>query len=363
VSRPSVLLTTDVVGGVWDFGLTLAAELRSSWQVTLLVLGEASASQRRDAVAAGAALRVEPVKLEWMQDSAADVAYTRQRVASIAAEGYDLVHANQFAAACADTDVPVVLTLHSDVLSWHRWTLGASAVSGEWAGYTGLVREALARASRVVAVSRFLAAEVNELYGCNADIDVIHNGWPTSAGGGGTREPATTLLAGRVWDNAKNIALAAEAANGWSPGDVYVAGERRHPETRASVDLPPPLRVLGVLRRPELERLLERTSIYLSPARYDPFGLLPLQAAQHGCALLLSDIPSYRELWDGAACFFRSDDASDLRRKWQLLLEQPHVRQTFGRAARTRAQSCYSAVRMAVGYRSVYARARMKLAA
>ena len=54
MSRPSVLLTTDVIGGVWDFSLTLAAELRSSWQVTLLVLGEPSAAQRREAEAAGA---------------------------------------------------------------------------------------------------------------------------------------------------------------------------------------------------------------------------------------------------------------------------------------------------------------------
>jgi glycosyltransferase involved in cell wall biosynthesis len=359
-----VLLTTDVVGGVWDFSLTLAAELRADWQVTLLVLGEPSATHRRQAESAGAALRVEPVKLEWMQDSSADVAYTRQCVASIAAEGFDLIHANQFAAACADTDVPVVLTLHSDVQSWRRWTLGASAVSAEWVGYTGLVREALVRASHVVAVSRFLADEVKHLYDRGADIDVIHNGWPTTTGDedGGRREPVT-VIAGRVWDNAKNIALAAEAANGWSPGDVQVAGEQQHPETGSRVDLPPPLHALGMLRRPELEDLLERASLYLSPARYDPFGLLPLQAAHHGCALLLSDIPSYRELWDGAACFFRSDDADDLRRKWQLLLDQPDTRHALSRVARIRAGSSYSAANMAAAYRGLYARTRMKLAA
>jgi glycosyltransferase involved in cell wall biosynthesis len=356
------LLTTDVVGGVWDFSVTLAGALRDDWQVTLLALGEPSLAQSREAAAAEAELRVEPVRLEWMQGSAADVSFTRQRVARIAAQGFDLIHANQFATACADTDVPVVLTLHSDVLSWRRWTLGTSVVANEWLAYARLVREALARARRVVAVSRFLADEVRDLYRSEVDIDVIHNGWRAKSGGHVSRGPIT-LLGGRVWDSAKNIALAAEAASGWSPGDVRVAGERQHPETGSAAPIPPPLHAVGVLSHEKLEDLLDRTSIYLSPARYDPFGLLPLQAAQHGCALLLSDIPSYRELWDGAACFFRSDDATDLRRTWQHLLEHPDVRDTLASAASNRAAASYSAERMAARYREVYARARMKLAA
>src|SRR5215216_6322863 len=81
-----------------------------------------------------------------------------------------------------------------------------------------------------------------------------------------------------------------------------------------------PLRALGQLQRGELDAWLGRAAIYLSPARYDPFGLLPLQAALAGATLLLSDIPSYRELWTGAARFFRSDDVEDLRHQWQDLL-------------------------------------------
>jgi glycosyltransferase involved in cell wall biosynthesis len=362
VISPRVLLTTDVVGGVWDFSVTLAAELQADWQVTLLALGEPSPTQCRDAAAAGAQLRVEPVKLEWMQDSGADVAYTRQRIGHIAAEGFDVIHANQFAAACADTHIPIVLTLHSDVLSWRRGTLGTSVISDEWAGYTGLLREALMRANYVVAVSRFLADEVRDLYNCDVDIDVIHNGWSCGVGADVERQPIT-LMAGRVWDAAKNIPLVAEAASGWSPGHVRVAGEHQHPETGATADVPPPLQPLGVLPRQELEALMDQTSIYLSPARYDPFGLLPLQAAQHGCALLLSDIPSYRELWDGAACFFKSDSAGDLRRKWRLLLEHADLRHILAGAAHARAVSSYSAERMAADYRDAYARVRLRLAA
>ena len=129
-----------------------------------------------------------------------------------------------------------------------------------------------------------------------------------------------TLLAGRAWDTAKNVDLAMRAAQGWSPGPVYLAGEAHHPESGTPAAIEPPLRALGHLDDDLLGDWLERASIYLSPARYDPFGLLPLQAALHGCALLLSDIPSYREVWGGAACFFRSDSVEDLRGAWQRLL-------------------------------------------
>jgi glycogen(starch) synthase len=342
-----ILLTTDVVGGVWDFCLTLGRELSRDTDVTLLGLGEPSAAQRVDAAAARLTLRCEPLKLEWMTGSAQDVERTRALVRDVVREVQaDVVHANQFAAACADIEVPVVLTLHSDVLSWRRWTLGAEGVPHEWRPYVALVDEALTRADSVVAVSAFLASHVAELYTCARPIEVIHNGWNAPA----RRVPKEqfTLVAGRAWDAAKNVALAGEAA----VGKVYLAGELGSPDG-GRAEAPAGLDVLGHLSRAELDDWLARAMVYLSPARYDPFGLLPLQAALHGCALLLSDIPSYRELWDGAACFFRVDNVHDLRAKWRALLAGSDL----GRAARKRATT-YSVQRMARRYKSVYASAR-----
>src|SRR5437762_1540139 len=103
VSR-RILLTTDVVGGVWDFAITLAKGLRSAGDdVVLLALGSPTLVQRQAASGAGAQLVSAPLKLEWMNDSAEDVAITRNLVGQIARRvGADVVHANQFAAACID---------------------------------------------------------------------------------------------------------------------------------------------------------------------------------------------------------------------------------------------------------------------
>ncbi len=360
-----LLLTTDVVGGVWDFSLTLARELRSrhAVEVTLLALGEPSPHQASCASEAGVRLIVEPLKLEWMQACEGDVLRTRELVARLVREVRpDVLHANQFAAACVDVDVPVVLTLHSDVLSWRRWTLGASDTPSEWWAYRTLVSEAHARADSIVSVSTFLADETRRLYGCRREIRVIHNAWPAEVAPSDGERGRTTLVAGRVWDPAKNVSLVAEAAQGWSPGTVCLAGQQTNPESGRLVDVPPPLQALGFLAWSQLEAVLQTTLVYLSAARYDPFGLLPLQAALNGCCLLLSDIPSYRELWDGAAAFFRSDDADDLQIQWSRLLEHSEAALEQASQARQRALERYTVSRMAEAYLDVYA-ARSAVAA
>jgi glycogen synthase len=366
VNGKRILITTDVVGGVWDFCITLAANIlvSSDARVTLLAFGEPSAAMRQAVEHIGAELTCAPLKLEWMQDADADVARTRRLVADLVAElRPDVVHANQFAAACLEGDTPVVLTVHSDVVSWRKWTLGETAPAAGLQNYKALVQQAARRADSVVAVSAFLASEVRVLYGLDRAVGVIHNGWAAPPRTRPLDKTRMTLMAGRVWDAAKNFALAAEAAHGWDPGEVLLAGEQRHPESHALAAVPPPLKAVGFLAQAQLELLLDRAEIYLSPARYDPFGLLPLQAALRGCALLLSDVPSYRELWDGAACFFTSDDATDLRRQWQGLLVDAHLRADLQQRAAERARSRFSLERMVAAYAQLYGQLRARVAA
>jgi glycosyltransferase involved in cell wall biosynthesis len=104
---------------------------------------------------------------------------------------------------------------------------------------------------------------------------------------------------------------------------------------------------------------MRTTLVYLSAARYDPFGLLPLQAALHGCCLLLSDIPSYREVWAGAAEFFRSDDAADLRSHWSHLLEHADLAADLACRGRQRALDRYTVSGMADAYLDVYGARRV----
>jgi glycosyltransferase involved in cell wall biosynthesis len=48
---------------------------------------------------------------------------------------------------------------------------------------------------------------------------------------------------------------------------------------------------------------MRQAAIVASPSLYEPFGLAALEAARAGAALVLSDIPTYREIWEDAALF------------------------------------------------------------
>ena len=63
-----------------------------------------------------------------------------------------------------------------------------------------------------------------------------------------------------------------------------------------------------------------------------------LEAAQAGCALVLSDIPTFRELWDGVAEFVPPRDAEALAVTLDRLASDPHQRRRLGEAARRRSR-------------------------
>ena len=84
----------------------------------------------------------------------------------------------------------------------------------------------------------------------------------------------------------------------------------------------------GRVERAEVDGWMRRATVYVAPSRYEPFGLAPLEAALAGCALVLSDIATFRELWDGCAEFFAPGDPAALaevrrratprgRRRWR----------------------------------------------
>jgi glycosyltransferase involved in cell wall biosynthesis len=106
----------------------------------------------------------------------------------------------------------------------------------------------------------------------------------------------------------------------------------------------------------ELAALYARAAVYALPARYEPFGLSVLEAAHAGCALVLGDIPSLRETWDGAALFVPPDDCAALRRALLRLCADASLRDLLSAIARDRA-AAFTPERMAAAYAESYAAA------
>lgn len=92
---------------------------------------------------------------------------------------------------------------------------------------------------------------------------------------------------------------------------------------------------------------------------FEPFGLAVLEAAQAGCPLVLSDIPTFRELWDGAATFVAPGDVGGFADAVAGLLADPARHAALGQAARqhaTRYTPAATAARMAEIYRDALSR-------
>lgn len=351
--RLRVLMTADAVGGVWQYALDLVEGLRPHGvETTLAVLGPApTADQQAMAEAAGARLILTGLPLDWTADTQDEVEEAGRAVARIAAQiRPDLVHLNSPAlGAAAHFEAPVVAVCHSCVATWWQAVRGG-ALPEEFVWRTDLVRQGYASADRLLAPTAAFARATAEAYGLSEVPAVVRNGRRPLASHADASSELFVFTAGRLWDEGKNFSVIDRAAPRL-PVPVLAAGPLQGPNG-AQVEARN-ARALGRLNDADIARHLSAKPVFVSMARYEPFGLAVLEAAQAGCALVLSDIPTFRELWEGAALFVHPDDEDALADALNRLVQDAEARNLLGRAARKRADA-YSLEAMSAGVLSAY---------
>lgn len=193
-------------------------------------------------------------------------------------------------------DVPLVSTIHATEAGRHSgWVSGRTnrqVHSVEW----WLVSESDA----LITCSASMRDEVNRLFGYDAtDITVIHNGidirtWPF-AERARTSGPAELLFAGRLEyeKGVQDLLAALPRIRRSHPGTTLtVAGDgtqrdwlmeqaRKHRVGKA-------VRFVGPVDHTELVTLMHRCDAIVLPSRYEPFGIVALEAAATGAPLIVS---------------------------------------------------------------------------
>jgi glycogen synthase len=96
--------------------------------------------------------------------------------------------------------------------------------------------------------------------------------------------------------------------------------------------------------------------IYLATSQYEPFGLALLEAALSRCAIIASDIPSFREIWGNNAVYFRNNDPESLESELQRLAADRDRCLTYGKLAYDHAIKHYRAEAMVKNYLNAYGR-------
>jgi glycosyltransferase involved in cell wall biosynthesis len=242
-----VLMTADAVGGVFSYALELARALGPlGVEVTLAIMGRPPSGDQRAALRTLRHVQafVGEFDLEWMPDPWEDVCRAGEWLLNLQQRTQaDVVHLNGYAHAALPWPVPTLVVAHSCVLSWWQ-AVKREAAPSTWQRYQREVSRGIARTQLLVAPTRAMLDAILDHYGPPRRTRVIPNAVDATEYQGAAKHPRV-LGAGRVWDEAKNLAALAAVAPEL-PWEVAIAGER---EERASGDDGPAVRWLGCLPR------------------------------------------------------------------------------------------------------------------
>jgi glycogen(starch) synthase len=326
----------------------------------------------------------DPAHLEFERDMVAwtlAMGHALLRAALTRLTGWrpDVVHAHDWlvahpAIALADVlGVPLVATIHATeagrYAGWLSAPLSRQVHSVEW----WLAN----RADAVITCSSAMRDEVAQLFELDPDrIAVLHNGivprrWRTSrarvtsarnrfAPGGGPlllyfgrleyEKGVQDLIAALPRIRRAHPGTRALVAGTGTAAEMLVESARRH-RVRRSVDF------LGHLPDEDLVALLAATDAVVLPSRYEPFGIVALEAAAAGAPLVASTAGGLGEVVvDGeTGVSFAPGDVEAVARAVGAVLTDPKAAERRADAARIRLAVDFDWARIAAGTASVYA--------
>ncbi len=348
--KPRVLMTADSVGGVFPHATDLARGLRTLGFDTVLATLGPPLDDAQGAAARDVAELVETnLPLDWLARDRAQLERASDQLARLA-DTHDaaIVHLNTPGLATDKFARPVVVASHSCLGTWWQSVRGgALPVDFRWR--VDAVTASMAHAGAVVCPTHAFADATARIHGGRPL--AVHNGrsmGPPRATGPGADFAFT---AGRLWDQGKDFSTFDAAASALRI-PFLAAGPLAGPNgARAACRH---AFALGALDQDRVRATLRRRPVFVSTAVYETFGLAVLEAAQAGCALVLADIATYRELWEGAAIFVPARDGDAFAEAVDRVMQDGALREAAAEAAHARAQR-YTVDAMAAGIAGIYA--------
>jgi len=347
--RRRILMSIDSVGGVWRYAMDLAAALRQEMEFFFVGLGpHPNSAQVEEAEAIGDLVWLD-APLDWTasDEQALDV-IPRLFRDLVAEQNIDLAHLNlPSQAAGLDLPIPVLVVSHSCVVTWFA-AVRRSGLPAGWAWQKRRNRAGFDAADLVIAPSMAHADLLRQSYGPIPRLEVVHNG--TRHAPVPVEKDNIVFAAGRWWDEGKNGAVldAAAALTGWP---VVMAGAENGPNGQRIEIRHADFR--GHLPHSKARAIMNRAAIVASPSLYEPFGLVPLEAAGARAALVLADIPTYRELWEGAALFADPENPRAFAAAIDRLAADEVLRERLAEAA-LRRSTRYTIMAQARSMRQLY---------
>jgi len=352
------------MSGSWTYTRELVTGLVTRGvRVTLLTFGEIPLPDQTAWMDRLHGLEYRPTafRLEWMDEAPQDLPESSGFLANLVHEVRpDLLHLHQFCHGNLAVDVPRVIMVHGDLISWAQAVQGCTPRPTRWLQwYRETVVRGIAAADAVVAPSVWMLDTLRSIYTCPRREAVIYPGRNPIFFNPYISKDDSVLSVGRLVDAGKQVFLLTQHAH---PFPVCIIGaEQTVPVPRVPIradvkvsTAEASVAIRGPQTEAQLRALYSRAAVYAATPRYEPLGMATLDAAFSRCAIVANDIPSFREVWGDAALYFRTNDASSLATILRQFDSDRPLRQAYADRAFARARERFTAHRMIDGYLDLY---------
>ncbi len=315
--------------------------------------------------------------LEWVDTLNRSLAARAREV--IDAGGCDIVHSHDWLVAdaarrsAAHAGAPWLVTVHATEHGRHGGRIGQAPQSIIHAAERAMIADA----DRLVVCSEAMRAHLLDVFGVAPErLTALRNGVDLDAPSGSGEDPSRlrarlapggeriVLLAGRlVYEKGFDLALAALA--GLAGVRTVIAGAGpAHDELRGHAEalgLSETTHFTGWVDDTRLSELYGIADVCVVPSRYEPFGIVALEAMRAGTPCVLTDVGGLAELAGdadagadgGAALGVASGDVRALRAAIARLLADDALRARLADAGRARVRA-YGWPAVATATRAVY---------
>lgn len=346
-------MTTDTVGGVWTYCMELCRALKPyNVSFHLVTTGAAMQEWQMKEVKQLTNITVHhsTYKLEWMNDPWNDIDDSCEWLLQLEKQiEPDIIHLNSYCYGVLPFNAPKIVVTHSDVLSWFH-AVKQEEPPAQWNEYYRRVKAGLHKADLIISPSNAMWQAIKQNYHPAAKHKVIYNCRSREIFSPAHKQE-TVISLGRIWDEAKNVQLLVDAA-AHIQWQVKIAGDAKFEDERCEV-MKRNINFLSKLSTEKVSEELSVASIFVLPAKYEPFGLSALEAALSGCALVLGDIPSLREIWNDAALYVNTDNTAALAATINHLIQNKKILSEYSAKTKLHAKQ-YSTERFASEYFKTY---------
>ncbi len=224
-----------------------------------------------------------------------------------------------------------LVTLHDAAFKVNpKWFSKKFAVS-----YGLLIPKLLKGAKMVLTVSESSSADIQRLFGVDANkILVVRNG---VCGEIAAHQPKLNarngdfILTVSSLNPRKNLIRLVEAVEKMKhPAELWITGAGHEAFASEGMETKfkesPRVKYLGYVNDQELIKLYSQARFMVYPSLYEGFGLPILEAMHMGCPVAASDIPVFKELFEGSIATFPPTDTDQMARVMDELWDNANER-------------------------------------